>query len=408
MRILLVTRNYPSPGRYTYGAERMCGLIATHLARAGHQVTVLTAREVASQTEDRLQVCPVLDASRPNADLPPQEWTWRHHLRFLRKPRDNYLATRRALRRLRPDLVYVYDLGQVTSAPLRAVEESGCPIVFHAQDYALGELLPGVRSEPPRRLKWRLLAWFLRPPRDPAGLQRRPLIACSRFLADWFRAAGWQEGPVWAIPNAAGEEFLNAAPRELPTSLSVLLAARCVPEKGIHVAVEALGRLREQGVSAELHLVGAFYDEEYRRQVQEVAATWGVTQSLVFRGYVPPENMPAEYAAHVCAVVPSTWEEPFGMVSVEAQAMGTPVVVSGVGGLPETVRDDQTGLVVPPGDAPALARALATLLTDHDRRQRMSAAGRRWVAEQFSPITLGAQVEQRLREVHQAHFGCGT
>jgi glycosyltransferase involved in cell wall biosynthesis len=405
VRILLITRNYPSAGRYTYGAERMCGIIAEYLVRAGHQVAVLTAREVVPQAGGGLQVWPWLDTSRPNADLRPEQWTWRHHLRFLRKPRGNYRATRRALRRFRPDLVYAYDLGQVTSAPLRAVEQSGCPAIFHAEDYALAEVVREAEGATPGGLRGALLNWFFCPPRDLARLRRMPLIACSRFVADWFRAAGWEEGWVWAIPNAAGEEFLQAGPREFPASPSVLLAARCVPDKGIHVAVEAIGRLAKRGVPAELHIVGAFYDPVYQRQVEELVASWGIADRIIYRGYVAPEAMPAEYARHRCAAMPSTWQEPFGMVSVEAQAAGTPVIVSGIGGLPETIRDGETGLVTPPGDAEALAQALETILTDPDRWRRMSDAGRQWAAEHFSPERTAGEVEQRLREAVSAAGG---
>ena len=84
----------------------------------------------------------------------------------------------------------------------------------------------------------------------------------------------------------------------------------------------------------------------------------------------------ALYQGADIAVVPSLWREPFGLVAVEAMAAGLPVVASDTGGLSDIVRPGQTGLLVPPGDAAALAAALETLLDDAALRARMGAAGR--------------------------------
>ena len=75
--------------------------------------------------------------------------------------------------------------------------------------------------------------------------------------------------------------------------------------------------------------------------------------------------------------------ESFGVAALEAQACGVPVVASRVGGLPEVVRHNETGLLVPPDNPQALAEAIAALLVDHERRAVMGAAARRWVAERY-------------------------
>ena len=89
------------------------------------------------------------------------------------------------------------------------------------------------------------------------------------------------------------------------------------------------------------------------------------------------------YHEAACCVVPSIWQEPFGMVALEAMASGKPVVVSDVGGLRDTIEPGVSGLRVPPGDAVALAAALASLLDDEALAQRMGAAARRRVEEHF-------------------------
>ncbi|HUN71546.1 MAG TPA: glycosyltransferase family 4 protein [Steroidobacteraceae bacterium] len=107
-------------------------------------------------------------------------------------------------------------------------------------------------------------------------------------------------------------------------------------------------------------------------------------------------DMPALYPALDVLAVPSLYPEPFGRVSVEAQATATPVVCSLVGGLPETFDAGSTGLGVAPGDAEALAGALLALSRDPERRRRMGAAGRDFACARFSLERIGADFERLL------------
>jgi glycosyltransferase involved in cell wall biosynthesis len=89
-------------------------------------------------------------------------------------------------------------------------------------------------------------------------------------------------------------------------------------------------------------------------------------------------------AASDLFVCPSVWDEALGFVNLEAMAAGLPVVATRMGGIPEAVRDGETGLLVPPRDAAALAAAVKSLLDDPGRREAMGRAGRRWVEQAFS------------------------
>jgi glycosyltransferase involved in cell wall biosynthesis len=82
-------------------------------------------------------------------------------------------------------------------------------------------------------------------------------------------------------------------------------------------------------------------------------------------------------------VAPSLWQEPFGLVAVEAMAAGKPVIASRTGGLADIVRDGESGLLVPPGDAPALAAALERLLDDIALRRAMGARARQIAAAEY-------------------------
>lgn len=111
-------------------------------------------------------------------------------------------------------------------------------------------------------------------------------------------------------------------------------------------------------------------------------------------------------AADIC-VVPSVWQEGFGLAVVEPMAYGKPVVGTRVGAIPELIQDGVTGLLVAPGDDASLADALRTLLADPHRAARLGAAARARVASELNPQVqerrLVALVENGLGIASHAH-----
>jgi glycosyltransferase involved in cell wall biosynthesis len=117
-----------------------------------------------------------------------------------------------------------------------------------------------------------------------------------------------------------------------------------------------------------------------RAMLQELAQQLGIAAQVEFTGPVEYARVPEMHDALDIAVFPSIEDsESFGVAVVEAQACARPVIVSRVGGLPEVVREDETGLVVPPGNPEALAEALRKLIGDRERARAMGRAGRRHV-----------------------------
>jgi glycosyltransferase involved in cell wall biosynthesis len=114
----------------------------------------------------------------------------------------------------------------------------------------------------------------------------------------------------------------------------------------------------------------------------------GLGERLQLLGFRPDTG--AVLAAADVVAVPSTRPDPFPNSALEALAAGRPVVASNAGGLPEMVRDGETGVLVPPGDHRALASALRALADDPDRRARMGASAAADVAARFS---LGAMLD---------------
>lgn len=187
-------------------------------------------------------------------------------------------------------------------------------------------------------------------------------------------------------------ERLRAEWRIDPDQRIVLLAARLTAWKGHRVLIEAARRLKANGLTDTVFVFAG--DPQGRsRYVRELdaAVTAAGLQGVVKRvGHC--EDMPAALLAASLLVVPSTKPEAFGRSAVEAQALGTPVVVSDLGAVTETVLApprvppaNRTGWCVPPGDAAALAEAIADALAlGASARDAMALRARAHVAAEFS------------------------
>jgi glycosyltransferase involved in cell wall biosynthesis len=163
-------------------------------------------------------------------------------------------------------------------------------------------------------------------------------------------------------------------------------ASSLTREKGVGTAIRAMGRLQETHPEARLTVFG---DGPLAEELRDLAADVA-PGAVAFRGRVEPGSVYAAMRSATASLFPSLWAEPFGRVTVESMALGTPVVGSAVGGIAEVVADGETGLLVPPGDEVAMAEAMAGLLAAPERRRELAAAGVE-AATSFEPSTVAAE-----------------
>jgi glycosyltransferase involved in cell wall biosynthesis len=194
------------------------------------------------------------------------------------------------------------------------------------------------------------------------------VVSPSQAFADECARFGIAVDAV--IPHAA------AAAAADPVAISpglVGFAGRLVPEKGADVLLDALAQLPAALGPVRARIVG---DGPERPRLEARARELGLGARVEFLGHVARDEVQRRLAPAAVQVVPSRWAEPFGLVTIEAMARGTPVVASATGAAPELVRDGETGFLVAPGDAAALARCLAGLLPDPARLARIGEAAR--------------------------------
>lgn len=208
------------------------------------------------------------------------------------------------------------------------------------------------------------------------------VCAVSVAIGDAAAALGTPRRPVRTVPNGADTRVFR--PRDaseararlgLPDDGPVIsFVGKLVPRKGVDTLIEAMGILGRRPGGAPL-LVAAGIGE-MREGLEERAAALGVADRVRFVGKVAHDEVGWWMAAGDLFVLPSLSE---GLPTVVCEAMncGRPVVATAVDGTPEIVRDGETGLLVPPGDAGALAAALARILDDPALAGRMGEAALR-------------------------------
>lgn len=203
----------------------------------------------------------------------------------------------------------------------------------------------------------------------------RGVIVTSRFTARDLVRYGVTPERVHVVmpgtdpaPLAAGSHVGSAG-----RALSWLCVASLIPRKGHTMLIEALGGLRDREWT--LHCVGSTTrDADTTNAVRAAIAAHGLGERVRLHGEVDPTTLKAMYDLADAVVLPSFFEG-YGMVLAEALARGLPVVSTTAGAIPETVPRD-AGVLVPPGDAPALRAALAALIDEPVRRAQLAAGAR--------------------------------
>lgn len=187
-------------------------------------------------------------------------------------------------------------------------------------------------------------------------------------------------------------------PREPHEDLRVACVASLEPYKGQEHLLDAVARLARDGVRVRCEIVGGGVRRE---ELERVAAALGLGAQVSFLGPQPSGRVAEIVATADVLVLPSVVTpegkmEGLPVALMEALAVRTPVVASGISGIPELVEDGVTGLLVPPADPVALAAALATLAADAGLRERLGRAGRERVAAQHDLHATVARLSELI------------
>jgi glycosyltransferase involved in cell wall biosynthesis len=248
---------------------------------------------------------------------------------------------------------------------------AGKPLIWHMRD------LPSSRGDARPLLS--LLFRFARP----------GIIAISQAVADDLpalmhaRTRVVHNGIDLALFDQRAAQLAENLPLPVGNGPLIGTLSHLIPWKGQDVFLRAAARLADRHPDWRFLIVGdaIFQFQGERGRLQALAVTLGIADRVAFAGH--REDAPALLKQLDLFVLPSLYE-PFGRVLIEAMGAELPVVASMAGGVPEIVSPDETGVLVEPGNAEALASAIEETLLDRERARQMGLAGRKRVEACFS------------------------
>lgn len=373
MRVLAIGNVYPP--HHLGGYEVIWRGVMGHLRSGGHAVRVLST--------DHRQPDVCAEAGEDPDVHRELEWYWSDHewrslglADTVALERRNAARLDRHLQEFSPDVVCYWPLGGLSLSLVERVRRAGLPAVFFVLDYwfsygrerdlwlrrsrrlgpaaVLGEWLTGI----PVRVRF---------------AQAGRWVFCSETARENTAAAGLTV-PASTILAPGVDPLFASAPREPeapPWRGRLLYIGRVVEQKGVATAIKSVARLPDE---VTLRVVGDG-DRPYRSRLHALAARLGVAERVSFDPALPRAQLIDVYRSADVVVFPVEWPEPFGLVPLEAMALGRPVIATGRGGSGDYLADRANALLFEAGNAPGLAAAVQTLSADPALRERLRTGG---------------------------------
>jgi glycosyltransferase involved in cell wall biosynthesis len=323
MKILAI-QNFMSQGGVG-GAELMCHDVFSRLVQRGHRVNVLTAGP--EKYDKEYAVLPILDAI-PHVDEARKLKTLPAKIRWSTAALKNYRATKQAIIRQSPDVVYVHNLEWTTMSPLSAAIGSGVRTVIHAHNHHYWEHWKNHFNVSPS-FNQRIL-------RTTPPLEKTHIIAISNSVAVPFRNSGFPPERIEVVFNGLPDEAFTPVTNG-PREHKALFIGAISSHKGLHVAIEAIAVLKQRSIIIPLEIIGAGTNLEYRKHLDGIVNQHGLTNVITFVGQCSRQAVWERMRLAKFVVMPSLCEEAFGLVAAEAMACGAIPIVSDRGALPEVV-----------------------------------------------------------------------
>jgi glycogen(starch) synthase len=370
VRILSIGNMYPP--HHLGGYELMWLAGVEGLRSEGHEVRVLT-------TDYR---SPSADPAAPEDPEVRRDlrWYWRDH-EFPRLPlrdrlaieRHNAGVLERELREVDPDVVSWWAMGGMSLAMIERVRRSPTPALGFVHD---DWMLYGPKVDAWQRAVARL---------GPAGPPIASLIGAPAarelgsaarwvFVSETCRTRAverWVLADTAIAHSGVDTSLFTATPELREWGGRLLYVGRIDRRKGIETAVRALEHLP----GATLTVVGSG-DDAYLERLRSIVRDMGTEDRTAFRDAARRDELPAIYAGSDAVVFPVEWEEPWGLVPLEAMAVGVPVVATGRGGSAEFLRDSENCVIYEPAEDPAaLAAAVRRLAEDPRLRAGLRTQG---------------------------------
>ena len=229
--------------------------------------------------------------------------------------------------------------------------------------------------------------------------------AISNYLADWARNMG-AKAPIEVVPNGVDLNNLKSKISNLPAgeaglknadknSKVIITTSRLVRKNGIDVLIRAISNLKSQISNFELLILGSGPDE---KKLKDLAKELNVQDIVQFLGHIEPEYV-YEYLTVADIFVRPSRTEGLGSSFLEAMGAGLPIIATAVGGIPDFLKDGETGLFCKVDDPKDLAEKIKKLMTDEVLAKRIAENGRRLVLEKYDWNDIASKIKNILSHI---------
>jgi glycosyltransferase involved in cell wall biosynthesis len=285
----------------------------------------------------------------------------------------------------RPDVIHCHRVGAEDGAFLEVIARaSRVPIIYTEHEH----------PDPSN-------AYFVNS-RSHAMMANNIVFPSESSRRAWLSFDHSRPGTLSVIPNG-----VPSAPENPPQleAQKVFFSGRHVPEKGLAILLSAWPIIASAHPDATLYIAG---DGPETAGLKRLGRLLNIDSQLVWLGWIARAENLTQAGSSAVVVVPSVWQEPFGLVAAEASLTGRPVVASRTGGLLDIVADQETGILVAPGDVIGLAIAVRSLLSRPEWANSLGAAGASRVQRQFSMTECVRHHIALYRTVSDEHRSKGT
>ncbi len=356
------------------GVETHLTFLLPELAKLGHRVSLLTNSVKGCEGEYEYQGVKIYRT--PIMDL---NWLYKRGLYAIENEVTKIFSS--FIDRTKPDILHAHNMHYFSLAHARILSElanrKGLPLILTAHNVWDDSLFLSIM----RNVKWTHIisvSYFIKQELIGIGIRHRNITTVHHGI-DHNRYH----------PKVSPKKIYKKYP-QLKNKRVIFHPARMGLAKGCDVSIKALAIIKRRFPDVILVLAGTKniidWGETQSRDIAyivELVDFFKLRENVLIDAY-SLEDMPRLYAASEICVYPSSSPEPFGLTILESMASQKPIVVTMSGGMPEIVRDNINGFVIPPRDFEELATRLISLLSDEELRDRLATTGREMVEENFT------------------------
>ncbi|HKZ34506.1 MAG TPA: glycosyltransferase family 4 protein [Patescibacteria group bacterium] len=420
LNILVISNLYPP--YYIGGYELFCKDVVDELTKRGHAVRIITSQYKNEANETEKDIVRALHLLNSFEKGERAKYT-QDQLESMKVSDQSVLL--REIESFRPDLLYVWHMANLHKNLMNTLIHSKIPIVYHLEDrwipsfyyerfsyylgihvsylryflrdiWSLTDFIPILK-----KVWWRFLRFFEKRTRNESDplprLTLRRSIFLSKALRDEHRTLGFDVRGSIVVPNGINVHHFERKRRSFAgKNAKLLYVGRVAEKKGVQTLVKVLKLLRQGGFRPSLSIVGDTEDPSFLTYLKRLASEYQVSGQIRFVGGVKREEMSSYYHTHDILLFPSIWEEPFGLVLIEAMAARLPIVSTRTGGTKDFLRHKKNALIFEPMDTKTAARHILTLLTSERTYLHLSEKAYAFVQKNYDLETSVDAIEKYL------------